>query len=166
MQKIFGADDHELSIKYDELLTKLKNEISPSKRIKFFPLFRQQKEIEYALKGRLGALKAHFASFYGIYGLKISPNEFSSEEEYLKELAIQNRKLLTSETKKEYLKYLVQRLEDLELNNEFSGNLEYKVNRPMTAVFGVDLERAFVPESLAEKKQIALEIIKQELNKV
>ncbi len=150
---------------YNELIEKLKIEATPSTQTNPFLLFQSQKKLEYALKGKLGALKAHFASFYGIYGLEISPNEFSTEEEYLKEVAIQNRKLLTNEMKKEYLEYLLQLLEDLELNKGFTGKLEYKINRPMTAIFNVDVEKAFVPESMAEKKQIASEIIKQELNK-
>jgi hypothetical protein len=165
IKRVF-CNDQELIGKYDQVLTKLKEEIAPTRHTGSFPLFRRQKEIEFVLNGRGGGFSRHFVVLYGIYGLKISPNEFSSPEEYIREVAVQNRKLLTDSMKKEYLEHLLLLTKNLLIDNEFSGKLEYKVNRPMNAVFKVEMTQAFYAnKSNEEKKQATVQYIQQELDK-
>lgn len=68
--------------------------------------------------------------------------------------------------KKEYLEHLLLLTKNLLIDNEFSGKLEYKVNRPMNAVFKVEMTQAFdAKKSTEEKKQAAIQYIQQELDK-
>eukprot|EP00029_Vermamoeba_vermiformis_P005819 TRINITY_DN2128_c0_g1_i4.p1 TRINITY_DN2128_c0_g1~~TRINITY_DN2128_c0_g1_i4.p1 ORF type:complete len:334 (+),score=51.73 TRINITY_DN2128_c0_g1_i4:78-1004(+) len=166
MKKIF-REDTDLINMYENLITAVKTEVAKTKGEDAFWLFKRQKDIEFALNGKGGTDKQQFAVFYGVYGLKVSPNEFNSIEDYLREVATQNRKLLTDPMKREYLQYLLQLIRDLPLDEKFRGNLEYKINRPISAVFGVEMTLAFDHKnSPEESKQAAIQYILQEIEKL
>ncbi len=161
----YGTED--LTRRYEELIAALKIHVASTKKCDLFPVFKRQKEIEQALNGKSGSLKKYDAAFYGVYGLKISPNEFATIDEYLHEVASQNRKLLTDPLKKSYLEHLLGLTRDLPLDEKFRGNLEYKVNRPMNAVFGIEMKLAFEQENSPEdNKRAAIQYIQQEIDKL
>lgn len=75
--------------------------------------------------------------FYGIYKLKISPNDFSSVKDYVQEVFKQNEKLITDEMKHEYLQDLL-RILDLEFDDE-TVSFEAAVISPLRVIYGVEI---------------------------
>jgi hypothetical protein len=95
---------------------------------------------------------------YGIYQLKISPNDFASKEEYIREVMAQNEKLITEEQQYRYLHYLLDLIKNCE--NYTADELYSGVTARLKMVYGVKISMKY-----KTKKQLARKL-EAEINRL
>lgn len=113
---------------------------------------------------------------YGLYQLKISPNEFSSEKEYLHEVLKENEELITDDDRRDYIHRLLTFIESNDLSADEVYNdaakflkrvcgltisVEYKTKEELVKKMKSKMEHLLATEKYKKNKKPSRSVTKK-----